>query len=67
MKANQGLFAWNFEQPALVEVVPAQDREVGTRWFSRFLAAQTILEFCDFIRSAREHTAVQAHSVVVQL
>jgi len=36
---------WGFEQPGLVEDVPAHGREVGTRWSLRSLPTQTILLF----------------------
>lgn len=36
-----------YEQPGLVEGVPASDRSVGTGWSLRSLANQTILQFYD--------------------
>jgi len=43
----QGQVGWGFEQPGLVESVPAHGRGVGTRWPVRSLLTQTILWFCD--------------------
>ena len=39
----QGQVAWDFEQPGLVEGVPAHGRGAGMRWAIRCLPTQTIL------------------------
>ena len=44
----QGQAGWGFEQPAVVQGVPAHGRGVGTSWSIRSLPTQTILWFNDF-------------------
>ena len=39
----QGQLGWGFEQPGLVEGVPAHGRGVGTRWSLKYLPTLTIL------------------------
>jgi len=39
----QGQVGWGFEQPGLVEGVPAHGRGVGTTQCSRSLVTQTVL------------------------
>lgn len=41
-RSVQGQVGWSFEQPALVEGVPAHGRGVGMRWSLRCLPTQTI-------------------------
>ena len=43
----QAQVGWVFEQPGLMEGVPAHGRGVGSRWSLRSLPTQTILWFCD--------------------
>jgi len=43
----QGQVRWGFEQPGLVEVVPAHARGLRTRWSTRSLPTQTMLWFSD--------------------
>jgi len=43
----QGQVGWGFEQPGLVEGVPAHGRGIGTRWSLRSVPTQTIFWFYD--------------------
>jgi len=45
----EGHVGGGFEQPALVEGVPAHGRGLGTGWSIRSLPTQTIPWFCDSI------------------
>ena len=48
----QGQVGWGFEQPGLVEGVPAHGSGIGTRWSLRSLPTHTLLWFCDNSHSA---------------
>ena len=45
----QGQAGCGFEQPGLVEGVPAHGRGAGTRGSVRSFTTETILRFCDFM------------------
>ena len=57
----QGQDGWVFEQPGLVEGVPAHGRGVGTRWSIRSVPTQTILWFYDFSLICKLLLKVMSH------
>ena len=63
----QGQAGWGFEQPGIVEGVPAHGRGRGTRWSLRSLPTQIIVWFCDCETVNHEVLRTKLNSRVIVL